>query len=203
MARKKSNKIPKIKGSRRSPKKVVIKDQKAFDEACDHAVVYRKGTKWNQSKDATYRYMSCKLCSAFTQVDLGTTATVCPTCVQEMVEPPTIAKAKVTTGRPAGWHWMAEFVDKDGTVYHKGKEQPQLKGTLEPTKIEPKKRLRKKDKQNIMREASVRIHKLKKKLARTKLKKDQKPIQVELNKLNRIALGRFPKNFSIDEFYKK
>ena len=31
---------------------------------------------------------------------------------------------RVKTGRPAGWHWMAEFVDKDGTVFHKGKEQP-------------------------------------------------------------------------------
>ena len=39
------------------------------------------------------------------------------------------------TGRPAGWHWMAEFVDKDGNVFHKGKEQPKLKGTLPPTKV--------------------------------------------------------------------
>ena len=44
------------------------------------------------------------------------------------------------TGRPAGWHWMAEFVDKDGNVFHKGVEQPKLKGTLPPTKVKPKKR---------------------------------------------------------------
>ena len=37
--------------------------------------------------------------------------------------PETAPKSKPKTGRPAGWHWMAEFVDKDGTVYHKGKEQ--------------------------------------------------------------------------------
>jgi len=49
-------------------------------------------------------------------------------------------KSKPKTGRPAGWHWMAEFVDKDGTVYHKGKEVPKLKGTLKPTKIKPKKK---------------------------------------------------------------
>jgi hypothetical protein len=47
---------------------------------------------------------------------------------------------RIKTGRPAGWHWMAEFVDKDGTVYHKGKEQPKLKGTLPPTKVVPKKK---------------------------------------------------------------
>jgi len=44
------------------------------------------------------------------------------------------------TGRPAGWHWMKEFVDKDGTVYHNGKEVPKLKGTLPPTKVKPKKK---------------------------------------------------------------
>ena len=36
---------------------------------------------------------------------------------------------RVRTGRPSGWHFMNEFVDKDGTVYHKGKEMPELKGT--------------------------------------------------------------------------
>ena len=44
------------------------------------------------------------------------------------------------TGRPAGWHFMAEFVDKDGNVFHKGVEQPKLKGTLPPTKVKPVKR---------------------------------------------------------------
>ena len=36
---------------------------------------------------------------------------------------------KVKTGRPAGWHWMNEYVDKWGNVFHKGVEQPDLKGT--------------------------------------------------------------------------
>ena len=45
---------------------------------------------------------------------------------------------RVSTGRPAGWHFMAEFVDKDGKVYHKGVEQPKLKGKLKPTVIEEK-----------------------------------------------------------------
>ena len=44
------------------------------------------------------------------------------------------------TGRPAGWHWMKQFVDKDGTVYHFGEEQPKLKGTLKPTKVTPPKK---------------------------------------------------------------
>lgn len=48
-------------------------------------------------------------------------------------------KTKKASGRPAGWHFMAEFVDKDGNVFHKGKERPKLKGTLPPTKIKKKK----------------------------------------------------------------
>jgi len=35
---------------------------------------------------------------------------------------------------------MNEFVDADGNVFHKGKEQPKLKGTLPPTEIKPKKK---------------------------------------------------------------
>ena len=36
-----------------------------------------------------------------------------------------------------------EFVDKDGNVFHKGKEQPDLKGTLPPTKVKPPKKRKK------------------------------------------------------------
>ena len=43
-------------------------------------------------------------------------------------------------GRPAGWHFMKVFVDKDGNVFHLGKEHPKLKGTLPPTKVKPKKK---------------------------------------------------------------
>ena len=47
---------------------------------------------------------------------------------------------RVRTGRPSGWHFMAEFVDKDGNVFHKGVEQPKLYGSLEPTKVKAKKK---------------------------------------------------------------
>ena len=57
---------------------------------------------------------------------------------------------RVKTGRPSGWHFMNVFVDKDGTVYHKGKEQPDLKGTLPPTKIKPKKRMKRRTKEEIL-----------------------------------------------------
>jgi len=37
--------------------------------------------------------------------------------------------------RPRGWKWMKEFVDAKGNVYHKGVEQPKLKGTRPVTDI--------------------------------------------------------------------
>ena len=54
------------------------------------------------------------------------------------------------TGRPAGWHWMKEFVDKDGKVYHLGKEQPKLKGTLSPTEVKPKKQTKRRSQEEIL-----------------------------------------------------
>tara|TARA_B100000925_G_scaffold185581_1_gene140234 strand:+ start:284 stop:724 length:441 start_codon:yes stop_codon:yes gene_type:complete len=55
------------------------------------------------------------------------------------------------TGRPAGWHFMSEFVDKDGNVFHKGVEQPKLKGTLPPTKVKkPKKKTKRRTKDEIL-----------------------------------------------------
>ena len=57
---------------------------------------------------------------------------------------------RVKTGRPAGWQWMAEFVDKDGTVYHKGKEQPKLKGTRPITLVKSKKKAKRRSQEEIL-----------------------------------------------------
>ena len=57
---------------------------------------------------------------------------------------------RVKTGRPAGWHFMKEFVDKDGNVFHRGKEQPKLFGTLPATKVQPKKKIKRRTKEQIL-----------------------------------------------------
>ena len=57
---------------------------------------------------------------------------------------------RVKTGRPSGWHFMNEFVDKDGTVYHKGKEMPELKGTLPVTVVKPKKKTKRTSQEEIL-----------------------------------------------------
>ena len=62
---------------------------------------------------------------------------ICWRCLQSMVEFP---KEKINTvkrsRRPKGWQLMKRFVDKDGTVYEKGKNNPELKGKFPPTDVE-------------------------------------------------------------------
>ena len=79
-------------------------------------------------------------------------------------------KSYKPTGRPAGWHWMAEFVDKDGNVFHKGVEQPKLKGTLPPTKVKkPKKKVKRRTKDEIL----VAKYNEKKKILKKELQKQK------------------------------
>ena len=93
------------------------------------------------------QWLQCKYCYEYQKVDNIDGAITCGFCVvkMDMIKFPETAfpKQKVSTGRPPGWHFMNEFVDKDGNVFHKGKEQPDLKGTLEPTKVKPPKKKKK------------------------------------------------------------
>ena len=81
--------------------------------------------------------LECSKCGRFVDnVGEKVTKVICSYCTLNMVGlPEEKTKTYKPTGRPAGWHFMNEFVDKDGNVFHKGKEQPKLKGTLPPTKV--------------------------------------------------------------------
>ena len=96
-------------------------------------------------------YMDCKI----TGEPVANVSTECKSvigsrAVMGMVGLPKEKPTRVSSGRPAGWHFMNEFVDKDGNVFHKGKEQPDLKGTLPPTKIVPKKKTKRRTKEEIL-----------------------------------------------------
>jgi hypothetical protein len=127
------------------------------------------------------KYMDCKYCG--TQVrNVGeeTKSVTCDRCfmgmmVKQFPESATFTpKTYKPTGRPAGWHWMSEFVDKDGNVFHKGEEQPKLKGTLKPTKVKP----RKKNKITRRTKDQILVEKYKEK---QKLKRELKKQQDFLN----------------------
>ena len=94
------------------------------------------------------RYMMCQ-CGEYISVGDNATGVKCSNEVNRNMMtmfPELHEENKSTykpTGRPPGWHFMSEFVDVDGNVFHKGKEQPKLKGTLKPTKVKPIKRKKK------------------------------------------------------------
>ena len=134
------------------------------------------------------KYWKGVLCGNWSKVNKDTTATLCYKCVNRITEPPTFTAKYSPTGRPKGWQWMNEFVDKDGTVYRKGKELVELKGTLPVTVIKPKaqkKRLTKKKRESLNRELMAEIYKLKKQLKKVTLKKDKKSLEIQIRKLNR------------------
>ena len=97
-------------------------------------------------------YMDCKVTGEpVANVGEDAVSVIGSRAVMGMVGMPDEPKQKVSTGRPAGWHFMNEFVDKDGKVFHKGKEQPKLKGTLKPTKVIPsKKKTKRRTKQQML-----------------------------------------------------
>ena len=114
-------------------------------------MVKKQKQEWISFHEDGNRFMQCKVCqSEYVQTGEDAVAVTCSICTQrlclshtsleDMV--PSLRKKK-STGRPAGWHFMNEFVDKDGNVFHKGKEQPELKGTLKPTKVKPSKKRKK------------------------------------------------------------
>ena len=99
------------------------------------------------------RAMECHKCGRWVE-NVGEEAAkvTCSICVLMAVGFPEQPKGYKPTGHPPGWHFMAEYVDKDGNVFHKGKEQPKLKGTLKPTKVSPpkKKKIKRRTKQQML-----------------------------------------------------
>ena len=124
-------------------------------------------------------YLQCRECGDY-QVVSGENivSTLCSRCLNRKIpiEPP---KSKyMSTGRPAGWHWMKEFVDKDGNVFYRGKEQPKLKGTLPSTKVMPKKKIKRRTKNQIL----IDRHKKKKAALKKAVKKQQDFINHNIKK---------------------
>ena len=111
-----------------------------------------KKIEYHSYYEGNVRHMACMTCGRYEVVGDSTTSVKCSRCVLFIVGLPEETKSTYKpTGRPAGWHFMNEFVDKDGNVFHKGKEQPKLKGTLPPTKVKPpKKKAKRRSKEQIL-----------------------------------------------------
>ena len=142
----------------------------------------KKKIEYHSYTEGTVRYMSCMVCGSYEPVGELATGVKCSRCVNMIMMknyPLEIKSSYVPTGRPAGWHFMAEYVDKDGNVFHRGKEQPKLKGTLKPTKVKPpKKRIKRRTKDEIL----VARHNEKKEILKKAIKKQKDFLNHKINK---------------------
>ena len=140
-----------------------------------------------QNSIAGGKYWKGKICDNWTIVADYTVSVVCHNCTSAVTGPPEIKTAKKSSGRPRGWQFMNEFVDKDGRVFHKGIEQPDLKGTLEPTKIEPKKsqKLSRSEKAELKQKLLEQVAYHRGQVKKAKYKKDINAGQVAIRKLQR------------------
>ena len=146
---------------------------------CRNSIVDTKYWAWNiLSKHPR--------CNEWVEVGPNTTAVLCHKCVNKTVGPPEIRGGYKSTGRMRGWQFMKEFVDMQGNVFHKGVEQPKLKGTLKPTQPKPeKKKLSKLEKSALQDKLLEQMVEIRKTLKTAKFKKDIRAGQVKLRKIER------------------
>ena len=130
----------------------------------------------------SYQSLPCVKCGRIVD-NVGETAVkvTCSYCVLMSVGLPKESTTTTykPTGRPPGWHFMSEFVDKDGNVFHKGVEAKQLKGTLPPTKVKPpKKKVKRRSKEQIL----IDRHNEKKAALKEAVKKQKDFLNHKINK---------------------
>lgn len=132
------------------------------------------------------KYWKGRLCANWSEVGKEAVAVLCSRCSHALV-PFEEKLTRRSTGRPRGWQFMNEYVDKEGNVFHKGKEQPDLKGTLPPTKIEKKDKpkLSKGQKQRMRQDLLVEFNKLKKQHLKETRKTYKAKIKSQMNKIQR------------------
>ena len=96
-------------------------------------------------------YMDCKVTGEpVANVSTEAVSVIGSKAVMSRVGIPKEKPRREPTGRPAGWHFMKEYVDKWGNVFHKGIEQPDLKGTRPITLSKEKKKILRRTKEQIL-----------------------------------------------------
>lgn len=108
----------------------------------------KRNTKPFRMQKSEFKWVECREDGCFNEVriDSESVAGVCWRCTMKMAGIPDMLKKPVDKDgnekirRHRGWRFMKEYVDCEGNVFFRGEEQPELKGTKEPTVIEPKKK---------------------------------------------------------------
>lgn len=127
--------------------------------------------KWDT--EARTQEVLCSKCNKeYVKIDSKSIGAICWKCTQVLVGPPAgfNKKEEKKITRVRGWKFMKEWVDPDGTVWHKGVEQPKLKGTLTPTDVEKIRAQQKAKKEEAKRKKQLKLlkHAEKQKAARKK-----------------------------------
>lgn len=136
--------------------------------------------------------LECKECGAFVHNCSTEAVTVtCYDCVNEMMKQYDQPKTKnnnlnTAKGYPKGWRFMKEFVHASGLVYHKGIEQPDLKGTLTPTPIIVKPKKTKAQKAEEKQNALADLAATKKLLLKATKKGEIKKLESKIKKLQKL-----------------
>ena len=141
----------------------------------------KKKIEYHSYIEGSIRYMVCSICGNYERVGELATGVKCSRCVNMimMKDYPLENKSVYKpTGRPPGWHFMKEFVDKDDNVFHKGKEQPKLKGTLKPTAVKARKKIKRRTKEQML----VARHKEKKAELKKAVQKQKDFLNHKINK---------------------
>ena len=133
--------------------------------------------------------LQCRVCGTIMhKVDDNVDSITCHDCVIELLqshETPVQKKQNTKLGYPRGWRFMKIFVHSDGTVYHKGIEQPDLKDQYDATVVVAKPKKTKQQKHEEKQNALVEYTKLKKELKSEKRKTFKKKIETKLKKLQK------------------
>ncbi len=131
--------------------------------------------------------LECRECGALVhKCDQKAESVICHECVNDSMrayEPP--VKRKLV-GYPKGWRFMKEFVHADGTVYFRGVEQPELRGTMVATVIVAKPKKTKQQKKEEKAAAVAEYAKLKKLLKKETRKTHIKKLESKMNRLQKL-----------------
>ena len=134
------------------------------------------------------KVLQCSVCSQDVSCSIDVSKIICWQCVCESWSKDSVGynpNVKKNKGYPRGWKFKKVFVSSDGTVYHSGVEQPQLKGTMDPTPVEIKPKLSRAQKQQEKATALAELGRLKKELKKEKRKTYAKKIESQIKKLQR------------------
>lgn len=158
----------------------------------EFAVKFEDGVRYMRCQNSRPdgKYWKGNFCNSWVRVGDSAVSALCYKCVQMLLDPvaPPKKSVAIKSDKPKGWKFMKEFVDKDGTVYFKGVEQPDLKGTLDVTVIPekaPKKKISREEKARMIEELGVEIKRLKNQLLVETRKGKKAELTRSLTKANR------------------